>query len=323
MVPASWSNRVVAVRRALILLAATVTVTGCNASLKQEDLRGKTVRPKTQEQSSASDEALAGRVYVKAGDKDLDADLYEMRFSPFRLDQLTKGSRVTTVGGCSTRVVVAAAQREVGYADRLQELRDGKLVPIDKLGLEVGSDPDVADDCRILYVRLAGGGPSSAEEIKLWDPTKAASTTVASGPTVVGASWGPHGEIVILKRDPAGPRLLIQRSDGAKTELDPGVPDVGNTPWGKSGWMALAVFADPKKPPTATLFLNPSSDRGRSQLEGWLPLAWSPDGNRLLVRDSGAGTALGLVEMPDRTRVREIGRSTVGTVWDAVWLPQS
>jgi hypothetical protein len=101
------------------------------------------------------------------------------------------------------------------------------------------------------------------------------------------------------------------------------VPDVGNTPWGKSGWMALAVFADPKKPPNATLFLNPSSDSGRSQLEGWLPLAWSPDGNRLLVRDSGAGTALGLVEMPDRTRVREIGRSTVGTVWDAVWLPQS
>jgi hypothetical protein len=259
-----------------------------------------------------------GRFYVKVGERDLDSDLYEMTFSPLDFRRLTKGSRVTTVGGCGQKVVVAA-QREVGYADRLQELRAGKLVPVETLGLEVGSDPDVSEDCRILYTRLAEAGPTPIQEVQLWDPAKSAPSTVTSGPTVVGAAWGPAGEILVLKREAVGPRLLILRPDGTQAEVDPQVPDVGNTPWGKGGWMAMAVF-EPRKPPRATLFLNPATGE-RSLLEGWLPLDWSPDGNQLLVTDSLKGTTLGVIDLPNLTKVRPVGASTVGTVWDAVWLP--
>lgn len=136
---------------------------------------------------------------------------------------------------------------------------------------------------------------------------------------MVGAAWGPEGEIVVLKREPGGPRLLILRPDGTESEVDPQVPDVGNTPWGKSGWIAMAVF-EPRKPPTATLFINPTTG-DRSMLDGWLPLAWSPDGSQLLVTDSQEGTTLAVVERPDLTRTRAVGVSTVGTIWDAVWLP--
>lgn len=313
----SVPGRVAAVPRTLVVLAtAALILAGC-ASPKQERLPAKQVAPK--DLVAVEGRAPVGRFYVKAGEKDLDSDLYEVTFSPLGFERLTKDSHVTTVGGCGRKVVVAAAQREVGYADRLQELRGGKLAPVETLGLEIGSDPDVSEDCRILYTRLADAGPTPIQEIKLWDPAKGASSTVISGPTVVGAAWGPEGEIVVLKREPGGPRLLILRPDGTESEVDPQVPDVGNTPWGKSGWIAMAVF-EPRKPPTATLFINPTTG-DRSMLDGWLPLAWSPDGSQLLVTDSQEGTTLAVVERPDLTRTRAVGVSTVGTIWDAVWLP--
>jgi hypothetical protein len=39
----------------------------------------------------------------------------------------------------------------VGLTDHIQELQGGKLVPIEKLGVQGGSDPHVSSDCRILY----------------------------------------------------------------------------------------------------------------------------------------------------------------------------
>lgn len=196
----SVPGRVAAVPRTLVVLAtAALILAGC-ASPKQERLPAQQVAPK--DLVAVEGPAPVGRFYVKAGEKDLYSDLYEVTFSPLGFERLTKDSRVTTVGGCARKVVVAAAQREVGYADRLQELRGGKLAPVETLGLEIGSDPDVSEDCRILYTRLADAGPTPIQEIKLWDPAKGASSTVISGPTVVGAAWGPEGEIVVLKRSP-------------------------------------------------------------------------------------------------------------------------
>ncbi|MGH9042747.1 MAG: hypothetical protein ACRDZ3_21240 [Acidimicrobiia bacterium] len=302
-------------RRSLRLVAVALFLAGCNASPKQETLPPKQVSLK--DAVAVEGPPPDGRFYVKAGERDLDSDLYGMTFSPPGFERLTKDSRVTTVGGCEQKVVVAAAQRKVGYADRLQELRAGKLAPVEALGLEIGSNPNVDDDCRILYIRLADAEPP-VQEIKLWDPAKGTSSTVTSGETVYGASWGPGGEIAVLKREP-GPKLHIIRPDGSEIEIDPQAPDVGNVQWGRGGWMAMAVF-EPRKPPTATLFLNPATGE-RSMLEGWLPLDWSPDGNQVLVTDSQKGTTLGVVDLPDLTKVRPVGASTVGTVWDAVWLP--
>jgi hypothetical protein len=56
-------------------------------------------------------------------------------------------------------------------------------------------------------------------------------------------------------------------------------------------------------------------------LDGWLPLAWSPDGQQLLVSEARNGTTLAVVELPDLTKTRNVGVSGVGTVWDVAWLP--
>ena len=318
MARTSAVGRVAGVRRAVVfLVAAALAGAACTGEPERES-GSKVVRPK--DLVPVQGPAPVGRFFVNAGANTLDADLYEMTFSPPGFLRLTTNARVTTVGGCPDKVIVAAAQREVGYADRLQELSGDKLVPVETLGLEVGSNPDVAEDCRILYNRLADSDPELVQEIRLWDPVKQTGSTVISGATVAGGSWGPGGEVVVLKREPAGPRLLIMKPDGTSSEIDPQVPDVGNAPWGKGGWMAVAVFDVPRQPPTATLFLNPATGE-RQTLNGWLPLTWSPDGNQLLVVEAKKGTTLAVVELPDLTHTRNVGASTVGTVADAVWLP--
>jgi len=68
-----------------------------------------------------------------------------------------------------------------------------------------------------------------------------------------------------------------------------------------------------------TIFLNPGTGQ-RAELAGWYLRAWSPDGKRLLVGDVATRRTLGLVELPDLTTVRTIGRAALG-VFDTVWLP--
>jgi hypothetical protein len=112
---------------------------------------------------------------------------------------------------------------------------------------------------------------------------------------------------------------FLGRHDGSQATIKADQPDVGNPQWGRSGWIAIDV-AQPRQAPTGTLFLNPSTGE-RSLLNGWLPLAWSPDGGQLLVAEATHGTTLAVVELPDLTKTRNVGVSEVGTVWDAAWLP--
>jgi len=289
---------------------------GCS-SPKKESAPPQTVRPS--ELVAVEGPTPAGRFYAKAGADDLNSDLYEVTL-PSQFKRLTTGARVSTVGGCSTRIVVAAAQREVGYLDTLQEFQNGTLAPVEKLGPEHAFDPDLRPDCRLLFHETKGSGTTTTGEVRRFDPATGATSVVVSGPTVTGAAWGPDGQVVVLRREPNGPKLDIIGPGGSKREIDPGVPDVGNTPWGTSGWIAMAVFTTQGQPPTATLFLNPTTGQ-RSTLDGWLPLAWSPAGDQLLVRDATKGTTLAVVEATDLTKTRNVGLSEAGTVWDAVWLP--
>lgn len=301
----------------LLVTAAALALAGCGTSPKRESSSPKTVRPS--DLVAVEGPTPAGRFYAKVGTEDLNSDLYEVTL-PSTFKRLTTDARVSSIGGCATKIVVAAAQKEYGYLDTLQELRDGKLVPLDKLGAEHAFTPDLATDCQLLFHTTRGSGPNTVDEIKRFDPNTGKVTDAASGPTVAGGEWGPDGQVLVLRREPTGPKLDVIRPNGTKQELDPKVPDIGNTPWGASGWIAMAVFTAQHQPPTATLFLNPMTGQ-RSTLDGWLPLAWSPTGDQLLVRDAATGTTLAVVAATDPTKTRNVGVSDAGTVWDAVWLP--
>lgn len=306
----------VVVRTLATAAAVTLLLGGCSAKPSRE---GATKVAQPSEMVAVEGPAPVGRFYVKAGPNRLDADLFEFRFSPRGEDRITTKARVSTLDGCKDKVVVSAAQSDVGLTDHIQELQGGKLVPVEKLGVQQGSDPHVAPDCRILYLRVAEANPEIVNEIVLFDPATGSTKSVAKGSTVASASWGPNGEILLLKREPSGPVLVVMKPNGSQTTIKPEQPDVGNPLWGRGGWIATDI-AQPQQPPTGTFFVNATTG-ARSLLNGWLPLAWSPDGQELLVSDAQNGTTLAVVDLPDLTKTRNVGVSEVGAVWDAVWLP--
>lgn len=311
------NGRVADVLRTLATaVVVTLAVGSCTAEPSQEQ-GTKVLRPS--ELVAIEGPAPTGRFYVKAGENSLDSDLYEFDFSPPRQDRLTTKGRVSTLDGCADKVVVSAAQKEVGLTDHIQELQGDRLAPVEGLGVQFGSDPHVSADCRILFTRIAEAGAELISEIVLFDPVSRTSTSVAKGSTVASASWGPNGEILLLKREASGPVLIVMKPDGSQSAIQVDQPDVGNPQWGRSGWIATDI-AQPRQPPTGTLFLNPATG-ARSVLDGWLPLAWSPNGEQLLVAEATKGTTLAVVDLPDLTKTRNVGVSEVGTVWDAVWLP--
>jgi hypothetical protein len=319
MAASDTGSRVTAVRRTLapvVAVAVTVILAGCTAKPSRNNAT-KDVR--LGDLVAVEGPAPVGRFYVKAGPNDLDADLYEFRFFPRGQHRITTKARVTTLDGCKDKVIVSAAQKEVGLTDHIQELQAGHLTTVDKLGVQTGSDPHVSSDCRILYLRLVEANPELINEIVLFDPTDGTTKSVAKGSTLAGASWGPNGEILLLKREASGPILVILKPDGSQATIKPEQGDVGNLQWGGGGWIATGI-AQPQQPPTGTLFINPTTG-ARSVLNDWLPLSWSPDGRQLLVADTKNGTTLAVVELPDLTKTRNVGVSEVGTVWDAAWLP--
>lgn len=296
---------------------ALAVLAGCSAPASRETSPPKRVSPG--DLVAVEGPSPAGRFYAKAGERDLDADLYEVSFTDRQFRRITDKARVSTVGGCKDKVVVAAAQREFGYVDTLQQVESDKLVSLPGIGTPHASDPHLSSDCQLLYLEIAGNEPNLIQQVKIAGATGEPRVVFADHPDVVGgATWGPDGQIVVVKRLPTGTRLVIIRANGTTQEIDPGA-DVGNPQWSSTGWLALTVLL-PQAPPTAAVFINPTNGE-RSTLDGWLPLSWSPDGQQLLVAEAKNGTTLAVVEVSDLTKTRNVGVSEVGTVWDAVWLP--
>lgn len=321
-------------RRPQVRLSAAlfviVTTAGCFASTGESgEAIPAVTEPPPASLDVTSDGPPEGRFYILLqGANPADYDLYELRFSPGAVTRITTIQRVSSVGACPSRVVVAAGQAEVGYSDHIQEVQGRRLVPLDGLGLTEGFTPSLGPDCRVAYGwpdRTIG--PNAVGELRVWDPQRREGATLYRAQPgdgiVASAAWGPNGKIAALRlapprADPGAPQadgrpaaIVVMPPDGPVTELDPAVAHPGLLEWGKT-WMALS-----DEDQRSTVFYDPAT-RQRVVLPGWRPLAWSPDGTRLLVSDSATEQQLGIVEESNLTSVREVGvlnRAVGGGVW--------
>ena len=316
---------------ALVACLVAVVLGGCQATVTGESGEAKPV----EESGPAMLEALPGpkpqgRFYaVVRGESPNDDQLYELRLSPPELRLLSPTKRVSSVGACDRQVVVAAAQEEVGFADHLQLLEGEKLVPLDGIGPVAALGPAVAPDCRVAYTQVDRSGPVLVAELKTWDPQRGVGKTLyrvqPGDGLLLGTTWGPNGEVATLRLGPdpdaasgapAGkgrpPAIIVVRPDGSSSEVDPGTPDPVGLTWGKT---AMAIGDGEAR----TILLDPANGK-RSTVEGWRPLAWSPEGDVLLVKDSASGSKLGVVDLANPSSIQEFARLT-GPVFDVDWLP--
>lgn len=308
---------------------AILALAGCQATVKTESRQATPVTLSPQATFAATPgEKPEGRLYAVIGDESgRDGQLYDLRFSPSSLELLAPTKRVSAVGACTGRVVVAAGQQEVGFTDHLQELRDGQFVPLDGLGSLQAFSPRLGSDCRVAYTWVDRSVTPLVGELRIWDPSAKTGKTVYRGRPGDGplatTDWGPDGAVAALRLPaaqagplPPGtsghpPAVVVVHPDGSGSEIglsgDPGLFS-----WGKR-WMAVMDEAQ-----QATVFIDPATNN-HQVLRDWRPVVWSPDGERLLVKDAKTRMTLGIVEASNLTTVKEIGRIS-NPLLDADWL---
>jgi len=300
------------------LLVLVAGVGGCSGT-KEEAITAK-----------PSDPALSGRFFVTAGPGESQNDLYEALFSSghVALYQLTKTGRTFGVDGCASSLTVDVAGPDVDFQDALRRFQDRGTVQIDGLGDVRGALESVTSDCRVLYQRLDRSTTPPTGHLMVFDPAtkRVKELYAARNPqTALGVTdWGPDGRLALFEgtaetegHPTVTTGIVIISPDGSRRTLPPPVSGFGTLQWSTSKWMALSDEANRK-----TIFLDPDSG-ARTELAGWFPLAWSPDGQRLIVTDAATRMTLGLVDAADLTQVRVVGHAKKAAFFDLLWLPNT
>jgi hypothetical protein len=268
---------------------------------------------------------LEGRMFFLAGESGATSDLYEGDFAPgLLLYRLTTTQRIGGISGCKTDLTVTNADRSAGFTDTIQSFAGGTLSVLPGLGDSKGSGPATAPDCRLVFDQFDRGTEPPTDHLMLLEPgAKAEREVYAPGPgKVLGiADWGPDGRVAVFEgTDPTeghptvATGIVIIKPDGSKRVMPSPVGSFGTLQWSASKWLAIGD-ADGKK----TVFLDPDTG-ARNELPGWLPLAWSPDGQHLMVTDSKERKALALVDAADLTTARVVGHAKNVSFFDLVWL---
>ncbi|MGH8998386.1 MAG: hypothetical protein ACRDY7_03250, partial [Acidimicrobiia bacterium] len=249
-----------------------------------------------------------GEFVAMAGDEINNAGLSRLTFSPPELEPLTGVRRVSAVSACPTAVIVAAAQESVNFSDHIQVLAGDRLVPVPGLGAPFGFAPDLDGACRLVYFD-SGGDKALEHRIWRFDPQSTAPAVLHTSHAIGGVVWGPGGQVAAVettRSEPGSPArvtgIRLLQPDGSSRMVAPVTPDPGPFEWGASGWMAFGVDDG------ATVLLHADS-RERRELAGWVPLAWSPEGQRLLVVGPRDWRDLGVVDLADITSVTPLGRA--------------
>jgi hypothetical protein len=269
---------------------------------------------------------LEGRMFFVAGESGANSDLYEGSFAPGLLVyRLTTTQRIGGIGGCRTELTVTNADRSAGFTDTIQRFTAGTLSPLPGLADPKGSGPATAPDCRVVFDHFDRSTEPPTDHLMMLDPGTAVERELyAPGPSkVLGiADWGPGGQVAVLEgTDPTEGHptvvtgIVIISPDGSKRVIPSPVNGLGTLQWSASKWIAIGDEANKK-----TVFLDPDTG-ARDELPGWFPLAWSPDGQRLMVTDSGQRKALGVVDAANLTTAKVVGHAKKVSFFDLDWLP--
>ncbi len=242
------------------------------------------------------------------------ADVYGITLNPLRAHRITTGERISALSADPDTVVVAAADEQI---DKLAMVAEGgNLVPVPGLGRPHAFSPEIQPDGTIRY---EDGGPEDDEKILArylsYDPASRRTKVLykTSDDTFNVGSAVPGGRFLqVVHNESGNDRLIFVGRDGSRRSytIAPRItgPQVGRK------LVAIGVFSSPDvdAPKTDTVLLDLKSG-SKQTVEGWAPLAWSPDGTRLLVVRT-ADTALPDAELAVLDPARPDSPQSLGTI---------
>jgi len=250
------------------------------------------------------------------------ADLYGFTFHPLRAYRLTTGKNIDDFSVSGTTVLVAAADEQV---DKLGQLGPGgQILPIPGIGRPHAFGPEIRPNGSIRYEDDKGSGKNDERFVE-FNPRTGKTTVLYTGDgNEVGAfTTGPAGRLFYYNQGRTTHGQVVVIGPGKSTHTYRIATNIGTPAVGKR-LIAVAVDAvDQLYTATGVVLLDPATGK-QTPVDGWSPVAWSPDGTKLLVERTGAAakapSELGLLDPADPTHPRPIGTIPHLSIYQGSWL---
>lgn len=252
------------------------------------------------------------------------ADVYGITFTPLRAYRLTVDKRISYLSADPERVVVAAADQGVDLLGQLG--LHGQIVEIPGFGRPHAFGPELQHDGTVRFSDDEGSGPKDGRYLS-WDPATSKTRVLhrESSQVFGGTHAGPGGQFVYTygARTETGIDRVVVVSKGRAKSFDT-AESTGGSSWG-ARFISVRVLEPTGGfgPATGLLLLDPGTGK-RVEVPGWSPIAWSPDGNRLLVQRTGgaadAPSELAVLDPENPTAPRSLGTVPYLTLYQGSWI---
>lgn len=253
----------------------------------------------------------------------LAADLYGITLDPLVAVRITRDKRISTVDATADRVVVAAAD---GRVDQLAFVTAaGELTEIPGLGRPFAYNPSFVDGHTLMFDDvLVPEEDVQVNRTVVWDETeKAKSVLFQTIDTLIGSSPGPDGQIALIRTRKKGESFVVRAASGSTREI-PVEGDISELNWGPR-YISVGlnnVEREPGSDPSVALILVDPVDGKQLQLGGSQPIAWTPDGTKLLVRQTGdnADSQLAWFDPANPEALGRLGGITGLVIYSGAWV---
>lgn len=276
--------------------------------------------------ASAADRSLSEFdlvVVASEANDPLAADLYGIILDPLTAVRITTDKKISAVAATADQVVVAAAD---GRVDQLAFVSvTGELSEIPGLGRPFAYNPSFADGHTLMFDDVLV--PEEGVEVNrtmTWDvDAKAKNVLFQTTDTLIGSTPGPDGQVALIRTRKKGESIVVRDAAGATKEIAV-EGDVGKLTWGPR-YIAVGLNNTERKkgadPSVALILVDPVGGR-QLQLGASQPIAWTPDGSKLLVRKTGEGAKSQLAwfdpEQPDA--LGQIGGINGLVIYSGAWI---
>lgn len=262
-------------------------------------------------------------VVASETDDPLAADLYGIRFDPLSAVRITRDKRISTVDATASRVVVAAADGRVdqlAFVDAAGELRE-----IPGLGRPFAYNPSFVDATTLMFDDvLIPEEDVQVNRTLVWEEGAGArSVLFQTTDTLTGSTPGPDGQVALVRSRAKGESVVIRAADGATREIPlPG--DIGDLDWGPR-YIAVGLNNTERTkgadPSVALILVDPVEGR-QLQLGASQPIAWTPDGTKLLIRQTGdaTGSRLAFFDPTKPEELQRLGEVTGLVIYSGAWV---
>ena len=263
-------------------------------------------------------------VVASAANDPLNADLYGIRFDPISAVQITHGKKISTVDATADQVVVAAAD---GQVDQLAFVGpEGELSEIPDLGRPFAFNPSFVNGHTLMFDDvLVPKKDVQVNRTLVWDLTAKAKTVLfQTTDTLIGSTPGPDGQVALIRERKNGRKSVVVRDPSGTTKEIAVDGDIGKLDWGPR-YIAVGLNNAGRKagddPSIATILLDPVAGK-QLQLGASEPIAWTPDGTKLLVRQTGdrANSQLAFFDAAKPDALQRLGGITGLVIYSGAWV---